>query len=228
MGLRTRIQLARLCLITDTCGGGQAWSEFASAMFRAGVDLMTILDPSATAEEIVAATIEGKKLAVHSRKTLGVNEPVPSGSRPDVIQLASEDPLPGPGIGHEYTLVGRHVHTPAEIDQVIADDNIFFFTVGPVFSTRSGGGLDLVRYAAEQAPVADPSSKAWFATGGMTLDRLDEVLAAGARRVAVSRAISRAEDPATSAREWYNRLRAAWKADPNLGPFTMAVLRNQH
>ena len=45
------------------------------------------------------------------------------------------------------------------------------------------------------------TEKPWFAIGGIDVDRLPEVLEAGARRVVVVRAITAAEDPAAAARE---------------------------
>ena len=50
-------------------------------------------------------------------------------------------------------------------------------------------------------------SRPWFAIGGIDLGRLDEVLAAGARRVVVVRAITEAADPAAAAAEFATRLR---------------------
>jgi thiamine-phosphate pyrophosphorylase len=50
----------------------------------------------------------------------------------------------------------------------------------------------------------------WFAIGGIeTLARLDEVIAAGARRVVVVRALTGAEDPGAAAAAFAARLRAA-------------------
>jgi thiamine-phosphate pyrophosphorylase len=73
-----------------------------------------------------------------------------------------------------------------------------------VFATRTKPGrppvgLDLVRYAATHA------RSPWFAVGGIDAANLAEVIGAGARRVAVVRAIGDAEDPEQAARE----LRAA-------------------
>ncbi|MBB1048416.1 thiamine phosphate synthase, partial [Dietzia cercidiphylli] len=43
--------------------------------------------------------------------------------------------------------------------------------------------------------------KPWFAIGGIDRQNLPEVLAAGARRVVVVRAITDADDPTAAARE---------------------------
>lgn len=83
------------------------------------------------------------------------------------------------------------------------------FCVGPVWATptkpgRAAVGLDLVRYAADTATVVP-----WFAIGGIDLGNVEQVLAAGARRVVVVRAITESEDPAGAARTLLAALDAA-------------------
>ena len=46
----------------------------------------------------------------------------------------------------------------------------------------------------------------WFAIGGITLDNLDDVLAAGARRICVVSAILNAEDVTAACRQFKGRL----------------------
>lgn len=54
-----------------------------------------------------------------------------------------------------------------------------------------------------------PSDRPWFAIGGIDLSNLDEVLAAGARRAVVVRAITEASDPGAAAAEFARRLAVA-------------------
>ena len=54
-------------------------------------------------------------------------------------------------------------------------------------------GLDLVRYAAEHA------QRPWFAIGGIDAGNVADVVAAGAERIAVVRAIGDAPDPERTA-----------------------------
>ena len=69
---------------------------------------------------------------------------------------------------------------------------------------RPAPGLDLVRATAELA-----TDKPWFAIGGIDEQRMPEVLAAGARRIVVVRAITGAEDPRAVAQRLKARLAAA-------------------
>jgi thiamine-phosphate pyrophosphorylase len=61
-----------------------------------------------------------------------------------------------------------------------------------------------VRAAAELG-----GQKPWFAIGGIDLQRLPEVLDAGARRIVVVRAITAAEDPRAAAEQLRSALAAA-------------------
>jgi thiamine-phosphate pyrophosphorylase len=59
---------------------------------------------------------------------------------------------------------------------------------------RPAAGLDYVRHAASAG-----GERPWFAIGGIDLANLGEVVAAGARRIVVLRAIRDAGDPEAAA-----------------------------
>jgi thiamine-phosphate pyrophosphorylase len=58
-----------------------------------------------------------------------------------------------------------------------------------------------VEYAAEAVRAAGGGQETvpWFAIGGIDLGNVEEVVAAGARRIVVVRAITEATDPAAAA-----------------------------
>jgi thiamine-phosphate pyrophosphorylase len=64
-------------------------------------------------------------------------------------------------------------------------------------------GLDLARYASDRVD-AEGRLLPWYAIGGIDLTNIDQVVAAGASRVVVVRAITEAKD----VREAAKRLRA--------------------
>jgi thiamine-phosphate pyrophosphorylase len=91
-------------------------------------------------------------------------------------------------------LVGQSTHFPDEVAAAAAD----YIGVGPVYATptkpgRHPVGVELVRFAAFHAPVP------FFAIGGIDAGNVDEVVTAGANRIAVVRAIAHAADPAAAA-----------------------------
>ena len=74
----------------------------------------------------------------------------------------------------------------------------------PTKPGRPAAGVELLRHVA-----GHQDARPWFAIGGIeTPERLDEVIAAGARRVVVVRAITEAEDPGAAAAQFAARLRA--------------------
>jgi thiamine-phosphate pyrophosphorylase len=117
------------------------------------------------------------------------------------VQRARE--LAGPG-----AIVGRSTHTPAQVDEADAL-HVDYFAVGPVHVTptkpgRPAAGLELVRHAASRE-----RSVPWFAIGGIDPSTVGDVLAAGARRIVVVRAIELADDPEAAARALRARLEEA-------------------
>jgi len=127
-----------------------------------------------------------------------------------VLHLGQDDlPLPiARSVIGAGTLIGRSTHDDAQVAAATTED-VDYFCVGPCWPTptkpgRAAPGLDLVRAAAQSG-----TAKPWFAIGGIDLARLPEVVAAGARRVVVVRAITAADDPAAAARLLKDELRAA-------------------
>jgi thiamine-phosphate pyrophosphorylase len=127
----------------------------------------------------------------------------------DVLHLGQDDlPVPvarqilGPG-----PVIGRSSHSPAQADAATREPGVDYFCAGPVWTTptkpgRPATGTALLDHVAKAAP-----RRPWFAIGGISLARLDEVLAAGATRVVVVRAITEADDPAAAARTFARGLR---------------------
>ena len=228
MGLATRLGLARLLLITGTRSGPDDLAGFADAAFSGGVDLLQLRQTGAEEDELLACLQALRAVAYRYQGLVSAYESGHLAQRFDADLLQ----LPERGMSaakardflHEYALVGRSCHGPSAIDAALADPQVDFLTVGPVFPD-AGPGLALVRYAEQAAPPSDPAAKPWFAITGITIDNLDQVLAAGARRVAVSRAITEADDPAAAAHALKDRLRRAWNDDPAMQDLTLKMFR---
>lgn len=201
-----RLRLARLFCVTDARRRTGDLASFAAGVLNAGVDLIQLRDDGASDSESLAA-LETLRTADRGRGLVSVY------ADPDLARAFGADVLQLPKGGPEaakarryvsrWARIGRSCYTPADIDAALADDGIDFLTIGPVYNrmpwTRRLPGLDLVRHAARVAPASEKGAKPWFAIGGITADNLDEVLDAGARRVAVGRAITEADDPEAAA-----------------------------
>jgi len=93
---------------------------------------------------------------------------------------------------------GRAAHDEDEVQRALAE-GVSYLVVGPVFRTgskpdHSGAGLETLARLAERAAPTPV-----FAIGGITPERVEPVLAAGAHGVAVRSGILAAPDPARAA-----------------------------
>jgi thiamine-phosphate pyrophosphorylase len=104
-------------------------------------------------------------------------------------------------------LVGRSTHS---LDQALAasDAGADYLGVGPVYATPTKPGRPAVGTGLVAEVAAAGIEIPWFAIGGIDAGNIGEVLAAGARRVAVVRAVCAAADPAAAAAELKARLGA--------------------
>jgi len=110
----------------------------------------------------------------------------------------------GPG-----PIIGQSSHSHDQASAAATEDGVDYFCAGPVWATptkpgRQGTGLSLITQTALLG-----ARRPWFAIGGIGRRQLDEVLAAGATRVVVVRALTEADDPGAAAAAFAKRLRAA-------------------
>jgi len=145
----------------------------------------------------------GRLLAVNDRADVAL------AAGADVLHLGQDD-LPVPvarRILGPDALIGRSSHSPDQAAAAAGEPGVDYFCAGPLWVTptkpgRPATGLGLISHVAGGQPA-----RPWFAIGGIDLGRLDEVLAAGASRVVVVRAITEAPDPAAATAELARRLR---------------------
>jgi len=211
--LRKQLAAARLYLCTDSRRSRGDLVPFLDAVLGAGVDIVQLREKGLEAREELgllevfaeACRRHGRLLAVNDRADVAL------AAGADVLHLGQDD-LPVPTARHILgpgPLIGRSSHSPAQADAAAAEPGVDYFCAGPVWTTptkpgRPAAGLSLLGHVARSAP-----GRPWFAIGGISLDRLEEVLAAGATRVVVVRAITEADDPAAAARAFAGRLAAA-------------------
>jgi thiamine-phosphate pyrophosphorylase len=217
--LRARLADARLYLCTGARRDSRDLAEFADAALAGGVDVLQLREksdagaPLEAREEIAALEVLAEACARHGA-LLAVNDraDIALAVGADVLHLGQDD-LPVPvarRIIGDDPLIGRSTHTEREAAVAAVEPGVDYFCVGPCWPTptkpgRPAPGLDLIR-----AVAASGSDRPWFGIGGIDRrDRLEEVIAAGARRIVVVRAITEADDPTAAARALADRLRAA-------------------
>jgi len=210
--VRAGLAAARLCVLVDGGPDRDAFGTLVAGLFRAGVPMVQVRDKRLTsallADRVALAVTLAANRGGHHRPIVIVND------RPDVAVATGAD---GVHVGAEDLpvemarrvvgsdrLVGRTAHDIGEARAaVVAGADML--GVGPCFASTT-------KTFARQAPrdflreVADTVAIPAFAIGGVTLDRLDELAAAGFTRVAVGAAITAAPDPAAMAIRFLERL----------------------
>jgi thiamine-phosphate pyrophosphorylase len=197
---RERLQAARLYFVTDVRPGLE---ELLAAALSGGVDMVQLRDKDASDSELLAAAQVFRRMCDSYGALFWLND------RPDLVAACAAD---GVHVGQEDmplaaaravagpdALLGLSTHSPSELDAAVAAGEADQLSVGPVWETptkegRPAAGLGYVEYAAAHA-----GERPWFAIGGIDLGNVREVIAAGASRVVVVRAIRDADDPRAAA-----------------------------
>ncbi len=130
----------------------------------------------------------------------------------DGVHLGQQDlPLPlARRLLGSQRIIGCSTKNPDEMHRAI-QEGADYIGVGPVYATptkagRAAAGLEYVRYAAEHAATIP-----WFAIGGIDATNVQDVLAAGARRVAVVRAIMQSDQPTAVTQQLLSQITSTQK-----------------
>jgi thiamine-phosphate pyrophosphorylase len=208
-----RLLSARLYFVCEGRPRGGDPEPLLEAALRGGVDMIQLREKAPRcAEEVIALAEPFRRVAARHGALFWLND------HPELVAACGAD---GVHVGQDdapvadaradagaEALVGLSTHSREQFEAAISasgDARADQMSVGPVWETptkqgRPATGLELIEHAA-----AAGGDAAWFAIGGVGLETIDRVVAAGARRAVVVRAIRDAADPEAAARE----LRAA-------------------
>jgi thiamine-phosphate pyrophosphorylase len=199
---RERLATARLYLVCPA--RPRAWLQ---AAVDGGVDILQLRDKALDDAGLIEASREftatGALFILNDRPDLV------DACQADGVHVGQDDDTPAQAraaVGPDR-IVGRSTHAPAQAAAAQADRDVDYMAVGPIHPTptkpgRAATGLGYVEYASKTI------EKPWFAIGGIDARTVGEVVASGAGRIVVVRAITEAEDPGDAAR----RLKAALHA----------------
>jgi thiamine-phosphate pyrophosphorylase len=202
-----RLRAARLYFVCEGLPNGEAPDALLDAALRGGVDLIQLREKAPRCAEELASLAEPFRRAADAHGALFIVN-----DHPGLVAACGAD---GVHVGQDDTpvaearaaagpeaLVGLSTHSPQQVDAALAaegDARPDQISVGPVWETptkegRPAAGLDLLSHAAAR------SAMPWFAIGGIDPTNVGRVVAAGAERVVVVRAIRDASNPEAAAR----------------------------
>ncbi len=204
-----RLGHCRLYVLIDGRPTLEEFTRLAGELVEAGVDVLQLRDKTLDDRRLLDRARLLRELTAGSDTLMIVND------RPDLAVLARAD---GVHVGQEELtvkdartivgpdrLVGVSTHSIQQARQAVLD-GASYIGVGPTFGSTTKQfdhfpGLGLLEQVAHEIRL--PA----FAIGGITQDRVEDVLATGIGRIATSGAILSAADPAAAAVEMSERLR---------------------
>jgi thiamine-phosphate pyrophosphorylase len=223
MALPTRIgrlRLPVLCYVVSksTVKDGDLAKAVADAV-AGGVTMVQLREPGMAAGELLE-TARSLKLVTRGKALLIVND------RVDVAVTVEADGVQLPEAGMptraaralvgKYAVVGRSVHDGDAAAQATRD-GADFVIAGTIYKTASKpdakpAGVALIK------EITKDSTLPVVAIGGITADKVGDVIKAGAAGVAVISAIAGAADGKAAAEALSQALKEAWAARPDEVP----------
>ena len=213
---RERLRTARLYFVCEARPGGRDPEALLQAALSGGVDIVQLREKELGREEIQRSAQTFRRLCDTYSALFIVNDD------PFLVQTCNAD---GVHVGQDdasaaearqllgaEVIIGLSTHSEEQL-ATSAGQPVDYVSVGPVWETptkagRPGVGLGLVEHAAANA------RHPFFAIGGIDPANAAEVVAAGARRLGVVRAIRDAEQPAAVAEALRSSLAAVGEAAP--------------
>jgi thiamine-phosphate pyrophosphorylase len=195
---RRRLETANLYVLIDARTRQGDFAEFARALVASGVSIIQLREKSLTDRELLARARELREITSNTQTLFIMND------RPDLALLSRAD---GVHLGQDEmsikdarsvvgleALIGVSTHCIEQARRAVLD-GANYIGCGPMFpsATKSFSTFSGTEFL---AAIANEISLPAFAIGGITLQNVPQVCAAGIRRIAVQGEIAAAKEPA--------------------------------
>ena len=198
----------KLYLVTnsDKFENDDAFLDAVASALKGGVDILQLREKTMPANRIIELGKKIKLLCAEYGATFIVNDRVDIAYvlEADGVHLGQDDMAVESArkILGNNAIIGVSTHAPEQAQKAVAD-GADYIGMGPVFTTptkpgRKSVGLEYVEWVSNNVDI--PA----FAIGGIDPDNVNEVIAHGAKRIAVVRAIINAENPEYAAKQFYS------------------------
>jgi thiamine-phosphate diphosphorylase len=213
---RERLRTARLYFVCEALPGGRDPEVLLRAALDGGVDIVQLREKEFGRDEIERSARTFRRICDTYSALFVVNDDpwLARTCDADGVHVGQDDVSAAEArevLGPE-AIVGLSTHSEEQL-RASAAEPVDYVSVGPIWETptkegRPGIGLGLIEHAAARAPHP------FFAIGGIDADNAPQVVAAGARRLCVVRAVRDAADPAATAAALRGALASVGEAAP--------------
>ncbi len=213
---RERLRTARLYFVCDAMPRREDPAALLQAALDGGVDIVQLREKHLGRQQIERSARTFRRLCDTYSALFIVNDDpyLAQSCDADGVHVGQDDIAAAEArraLGPD-AIVGLSTHSEEQL-AAAGDEPVDYVSVGPVWETptkegRPGVGLELVEHAAAAAPHP------FFAIGGIDASNASSVVAAGARRLGVVRAIRDAAEPSAAAEELRSSLARVGEAAP--------------
>ena len=192
---------------------GRSNLEVLEAVIRGGAKIIQLREKEYQKKDLYHLALKFREMTAKAEVLLIINDhvDVALGVEADGVHLGQDDlPLPVARQLAPELLIGASTHSLEQALQA-EKDGADYINIGPIFSTQTKEGVGH-SLGPEAISEISPQIKVPFTVmGGINKENIDQVLAQGARRVAMVTAITKAADIAASVRLLKERIIRAWK-----------------
>jgi len=207
---KSGIENKKLYLVTnsDKFASEDEFLDAVASALQGGVNILQLREKHMSAKKILELGRKLKQLCSEYGATFIVNDRIDIAAilEADGVHLGQDDldVKSAREILGKNSIVGVSTHAQEQALKAV-EDGADYIGVGPVFATptkegRIPVGLDYVKWGSENIDV--PA----FAIGGIDEESIEQVISAGAKRVAVVRAIINAKSPQKAAEKFCAKL----------------------
>ena len=205
---RERFSAVKLYVLITESACKRPWLETAELAIKGGADCLQLREKEISGSELLSRAAQLVKLCRKYGIFCIINDraDVALAAGADGVHLGQDDiPIAGARrvLGNQ-AIIGISTHNLSQARRAVAE-GADYIGVGPIFksSTKSRDFVAGLEYAAEAArEIAIPK----VGIAGITPENVDKVVAAGISSVAVTAAVTGAEDVAAAARELKSKL----------------------
>lgn len=218
MNRDVRIQkFLRTDLYPVTCerhSAGRSNMEVLNAAVRGGAGIIQLREKEGTAGALYRMALRFRKVTADAGMLLIINDHVDIALAVDAdgVHLGQEDlPLAAARRIAPELLIGISTHSREEALKA-QSDGADYVNIGPIFPTRTKEGVKGFLGPEAIAGIAAGLEIPFTVMGGITVANIDQVLARGARRIAVVTAITLSDDMAGTIASLRDKIRRAGEA----------------
>jgi thiamine-phosphate pyrophosphorylase len=205
-----RFEGRHLYLVTDRTNFNteDSFLDTIVSAIKGGVSIVQLREKTATTKEFTRIARSVRTICAEFDALFIINDriDIAMAVEADGVHLGQDDMdiVTARRLLGDFAIIGNSTHKPEDAFNAMAN-GADYIGVGPVFTTptklgREAVGYEYVQWASENVNIP------FFAIGGINETNIDKVLEAGAKRVAIVRAIMNAENPEKSAQVIHQKL----------------------